>query len=92
MWCAKPRLVPVLLDARGTKAGQTVLVDRRLPGKEFLDRQLVALACLLEAQESAANGSDDFCLWRITQRRVLVGGRSLTYGLPSGPIIILRAV
>src|SRR5207302_9947448 len=53
------RLLPVLLDARGAQPGEAVTVDRILPGEEFLDRQGVTVAGLLERQESAAHGGDD---------------------------------
>jgi hypothetical protein len=33
-----------LLNARGTQAGEAVLVDRILPGQELLDRERVAAA------------------------------------------------
>src|SRR5205085_11789667 len=55
-------LLAVLLNARGAQAGQTVLVDRELPGKEFVDGQRVAAAGLLKGEQAAANGSDDFSL------------------------------
>jgi hypothetical protein len=42
------RLLAVLLDARGAQAGQTMLVDRELPGEEFVDGQRVTAASLLE--------------------------------------------
>ena len=43
-------LLAILLDARGAQAGEAVLVDRILPGEEFLDRQRVAGAGFLERQ------------------------------------------
>src|ERR1700751_2415591 len=49
-------LLPVLLDARGAQAGEAMLVDGILPGKEFLDRQRVAAAGFLERKEPAAPG------------------------------------
>src|SRR5271169_3196842 len=55
-------LLAVLLDAGRTQPGQAVLVDRILPGEEFLDRQGVAAASFFERQQSAAYGGDDFCL------------------------------
>jgi hypothetical protein len=55
-------LLPVLLDARGAQAGEAMLVDRVLPGEEFLDRQRVAAAGLLERKEPAAHGGDDLGL------------------------------
>src|SRR5690606_10238017 len=47
--------VAILLDSRRAQARQAVLVDRGLPGQEFLHRQLVALAGFLEAEQPAAN-------------------------------------
>src|SRR5262249_47631361 len=55
-------LLPVLLNARGGQAGKAMLVDRVLPGEEFLDRQRVAAAGLLERKEPAAHGSNDLGL------------------------------
>src|SRR5215468_4666976 len=55
-------LLPVLLDARGAQAGKAVLVDRILPGQEFLDRQRVAAASFLERKQAAAHGSNDLGL------------------------------
>ena len=48
--------------AGGAQAGQAVLVDRILPGKEFFDRQGVAAARFFQRQQSATNGGDDFGL------------------------------
>src|SRR5690606_13567388 len=45
----------VLLDARGPQARQSVTVYGTLPAQELFDRQRVALAGLLEAQQAAAN-------------------------------------
>ena len=56
------RLLPVLLDAGRAQAGEAVLVDRLLPGQELLDGQRVAGAGLLEAEQAAAHGGDDFRL------------------------------
>src|SRR4051812_46770515 len=42
------RLLPILLDTRGTQAGETVTVDGILPGEKLLDRQRVARARLFE--------------------------------------------
>ena len=49
------RLLPILLDARGTQAGETMAVDRILPGEKFLDRQRVTRARLFERQKAATN-------------------------------------
>src|SRR3954451_21901090 len=48
----------ILLDARGPQAGQTVLVDRILPGKEFFDSQRIAAAGLFEGKQPATHGGD----------------------------------
>src|SRR5882757_7714461 len=55
-------LLAILLDAGGAQAGQAMLIDGELPGKEFVDRQRIAAASLLEGEQSAADRSDDFGL------------------------------
>jgi hypothetical protein len=55
-------LLPVLLDAGGPQAGQAMLIDGELPGKELVHRQRVAAASLLEGEQAAANRSNDFGL------------------------------
>jgi hypothetical protein len=55
-------LLPVLLDAGGAQAGKAMLIDGKLPGKEFVDRQRVAAASLLEGEQAAANRGNDFGL------------------------------
>src|SRR5947208_16326891 len=55
-------LLAILLDARGAQARQTVLIDRELPGEEFVDGQRVAAAGLLKGKQAAANGSNNFSL------------------------------
>jgi hypothetical protein len=52
------RLLPVVLNARCAQAGKPVLVDRPLPGEEFVDGQLVALARFLNAEKASAHGGD----------------------------------
>ena len=52
----------ILLNAGGAQPRKTVLVDRELPGKEFVDRQRVAAAGLLEREQAAANRGNDFGL------------------------------
>ena len=37
-------------------------LDEALPAQEFVDRQLVALAGVVEAKKATANCGDDFCL------------------------------
>src|SRR3954471_22282323 len=56
------RLLAILLNAGGAKPRKTVLVDGKLPGKEFVDRQGVTAAGLLEGQKATANSGDDFSL------------------------------
>src|SRR3954467_8377581 len=56
------RLLAILLDAGGAKTRQTVLVDGKLPGKEFVDRQGVTAAGLLQREKSATHSGDDFGL------------------------------
>ena len=55
-------LLAILLDARGAETRQTMLVDRELPAKEFVDCQRVAAAGLLKGEQAATNGSDNFSL------------------------------
>src|ERR1043166_7545773 len=55
-------LLPILLDARGAQAGEAVLVDRVLPGEEFLDRERVAAARFLEREQATADRGDDLGL------------------------------
>jgi hypothetical protein len=53
------RLLAILLDAGGPQAGQTVLVDRKLPGEEFIDRQRIAAAGFLKGEKATAHSGDD---------------------------------
>jgi ligand-binding sensor domain-containing protein len=55
-------LLPILLDPGGAQAGQTMLIDGKLPGQEFVHRQRVAAASLLEGEQAAANRGNDFGL------------------------------
>jgi hypothetical protein len=55
-------LLPVLLDTRGAQPGKAMLIDGKLPGKEFVDRQRVAAASLFEGEQAAANRGNDFGL------------------------------
>jgi hypothetical protein len=55
-------LLPILLDAGGPQAGQTMLIDGKLPGQEFVDRQRIAAAGFLEGEQAAANRCNDFGL------------------------------
>jgi hypothetical protein len=56
------RLLAILLDSGGAQAGKAVLVDGELPGQEFVNRQGVAAASLLEGEQAAANRGNDFGL------------------------------
>ena len=56
------RLLAILLNAGGAETCQAVLVDRELPGEEFVDGQRVAAASLLQGEQAAANRSDNFGL------------------------------
>jgi hypothetical protein len=58
----RARLLPILLDAGGAQASQAMLIDRELPGQEFVHRQRVAAASLLEGEQAAANRGNDFGL------------------------------
>jgi glycosidase len=48
----KLRLMPVLLYPRRAQSRQPMLLDRRLPGQEFVNGQSIAVARLFEAQET----------------------------------------
>jgi hypothetical protein len=54
--------MPVLLDPRRAKPGKAIFVDGSLPGQEFFDRQLIALAGFIEAEQTATDGGNDFRL------------------------------
>src|ERR1700722_18449264 len=54
--------IAILLDPGGAQAGQAEAVDRVLPAKEFLHRQRVAAAGLVQAEQAAAHGGDHFRL------------------------------
>src|SRR3954469_23135716 len=55
-------LLPVLLDAGGPQAGQAMLIDGELPGKELVHCQRLAAAGLLKGEQAAANRGNDFGL------------------------------
>jgi hypothetical protein len=55
-------LLAILLNARGAQPSQAMLIDGELPGEEFVDRQRVAAAGLLEGEQSAADCGNDFGL------------------------------
>ena len=58
----KSALLTVLLNTRRSQPGQAVLVDRILPGEEFLDGERVTAARLFQRKKSAADRGNDFCL------------------------------
>jgi hypothetical protein len=55
-------LLAILLDSGGPQAGKPMLVDRKLPGQEFVDGQGVAAAGFLKGEQAAADRGDDFSL------------------------------
>jgi hypothetical protein len=55
-------LLAILLDAGGAQPGKAMLIDGKLPGKEFVDGQRVAAASLLEGEQAAAHSGNDFGL------------------------------
>lgn len=55
-------LLAILLNAGGPQPRQTVLVDRKLPGQEFVDGQRVAAAGFLKGKQATANGGNDLSL------------------------------
>jgi hypothetical protein len=55
-------LLPILLDAGGAQTGKTMLIDGKLPGQEFIDRQSVAAAGLLKGEQTTTDGGNDFGL------------------------------
>jgi hypothetical protein len=55
-------LLPVLLDTGGPEPGKAMLIDGKLPGQEFVDRQGVAAAGLLKGEQAAADRGNDFGL------------------------------
>jgi hypothetical protein len=58
----KAVLLAILLDPGGPQAGQAMLINRKLPGKELVDRQRVPAAGFLEGEQAAADRCDDFGL------------------------------
>jgi hypothetical protein len=55
-------LLAILLDPGGPQAGQAMLINRKLPGKELVDRQRVPAAGFLEGEQAAADRCNDFGL------------------------------
>src|SRR5690606_34280834 len=72
----KPRLVPVILEPGRAQALEAVLVDRTLPGQELVDGELIPLASLFQAQETATHGGNHLGLaaddpaFGVTRRKV----------------------
>jgi hypothetical protein len=56
----RARLLAILLDAGGAQSRKAVLIDGKLPGKEFVNGQRVAAASLLEGEQAAADCGNDF--------------------------------
>src|SRR5579872_4298991 len=73
----KRPLLAILLNAGGAQARQAVLVDRILPGEEFLDRQRIAAARLFERKKPAADRGYDF---RLTANDPTFGSRRRQIG------------
>src|SRR3954452_21513067 len=55
-------LLAILLDTGGAKSRQTMLVDRKLPGEEFVNRQGITAAGLLEGEKTATDCGDNLGL------------------------------
>jgi hypothetical protein len=53
-------LLAILLDPRGAQSGKAMLIDGKLPGKEFVDGQRVAAASLLKGEQAAADCGNNF--------------------------------
>src|SRR3546814_18620009 len=51
----------VLLQARGAQSAHAVLVDQALPGQEFLDRQVIALAGFRSEERRVGKGCVSKC-------------------------------
>jgi hypothetical protein len=49
------RLLAILLDAGGAQSREAMLIDGKLPGKEFVDGQRVTAAGLLKGEQATAN-------------------------------------
>jgi hypothetical protein len=58
----KAGLLAILLNARGAQTRKAMLIDGKLPGQEFVDRQRVAAASLLKGEQAAADRGNDFGL------------------------------
>jgi hypothetical protein len=54
------RLLAILLDPGGAQSGETMLINRKLPGKKLVDRQRVAAAGLLKGEQPTSDRGNDF--------------------------------
>jgi hypothetical protein len=55
-------LLPILLDPGGPQTGQTMLIDGKLPGQEFVDRQRITAAGFLEGEQAPSDRCNDLGL------------------------------
>jgi hypothetical protein len=53
-------LLAILLDAGGAQSREPMLIDGELPGEEFVNRQGVTAASLLQGEQATTNRGDDF--------------------------------
>ena len=60
-----------MLNARRTQAGKSVLINRSLPGEEFLDGQRVSRTRFLKGQKAATNRGHHLCLAEACARYTL---------------------
>jgi hypothetical protein len=58
----RERLLPILLDPGGPQAGQAMLINRKLPGQELVNRQRVTAAGFLKREKSASDRCNYFGL------------------------------
>jgi hypothetical protein len=58
----RERLLPILLDPGGPQASQAMLINRKLPGQELVDRQRISAAGFLKGKQAATDGCNDFGL------------------------------
>jgi hypothetical protein len=76
-----------LLGARRAQPGEAVVINRPLPGEEFIDRKHVAAASSSKERSPPRTAATTSALRRITQRVAPGAGRSsIVSGLPSGPM------
>ena len=55
-------MLSIVLDLRRPETGQPMPFDLATPDQELVDRQIVALAGVIEAQKSTAHRGDNFRL------------------------------